>query len=461
MKLIYVNDTNALNFDKENKQNITFAKYFSPTCPACVAMESEWDNMCKDIEQKYDTDLLLAQIDGNGMNKLEQTDTYSDVAYVPSLILLKNGQKVEEYNGPKKKDEMIEFLLKKGHIKPKMRGGIKLTRRGKRLRRGKRTVSYRGQRKGAVSRRGKRAVSRRGQRKGAVSRRGQRKGSVSRGQRKGSVSRGQRKGKRKGAVSRRGQRKGKRAVGRLRRGKRGAGPRPDDFRFIQNEKWLKPFLIALTKNIDAYSKNDNEPHQITSKEAQDFAIDNVDRVFRPTMLSSKTKNQYKYDWSKCPEKQQLDLFDDCRISQGFGDNIVPGARKFDPKYHLPSSYQNKKEKQLAENSYKYLKNMENINDILQTPSSDYTRFQSDKKDIKDKTFIEDLRNIEKTQKDSYRAILEAYGYQKEVTTKELINSLKETKDEIDETHKSIDERMEAERKRKEADNENRNSFFTE
>ena len=411
MKLIYVNDTNALNFDKENKQNITFAKYFSPTCPACVAMESEWDNMCKDIEQKYDTDLLLAQIDGNGMNKLEQTDTYSDVAYVPSLILLKNGQKVEEYNGPKKKDEMIEFLLKKGHIKPKMRGGIKLTRRGKRLRRGKRTVSYRGQRKGAVSRRG--------------------------------------------------QRKGKRAVGRLRRGKRGAGPRPDDFRFIQNEKWLKPFLIALTKNIDAYSKNDNEPHQITSKEAQDFAIDNVDRVFRPTMLSSKTKNQYKYDWSKCPEKQQLDLFDDCRISQGFGDNIVPGARKFDPKYHLPSSYQNKKEKQLAENSYKYLKNMENINDILQTPSSDYTRFQSDKKDIKDKTFIEDLRNIEKTQKDSYRAILEAYGYQKEVTTKELINSLKETKDEIDETHKSIDERMEAERKRKEADNENRNSFFTE
>ena len=452
MKLIYVNDTNALKFDKENKQNITFAKYFSPTCPACVAMESEWDNMCKDIEQKYDTDLLLAQIDGNGMNKLEQTDTYSDVAYVPSLILLKNGQKVEEYNGPKKKDEMIEFLLKKGHIKPKMRGGNKLTRRGKR----------RGQRKGAVSRRGqrkgKKAVSR--QRKGAVSRRGQRKGAVSRrGQRKGAVSR---RGQRKGAVSRRGQRKGKKAVSRrgqrktLRRGKKGAGPRHKDFRFIQNEKWLKPFLIALTKNIDTYSKNDNEPHQITSEEAEDFAIDNVDRVFRPTMLSSKTKNQYKYDWSKCPEKQQLDLFDDCRISQGFGNNIVPGARKFDPKYHLPSSYQNKKEKQLAENSYKYLKNMENINDILKSPSSDYTRFQSDKKDIKDKKFIEDLRNIKRTQKDSYRAILETYGYQKEVTLEELKNSLKETNDEIDETKLFINERMKQEPS---VDDENRNSFF--
>ena len=443
MKLIYVNDTNALKFDKENKQNITFAKYFSPTCPACVAMESEWDNMCKDIEQKYDTDLLLAQIDGNGMNKLEQTDTYSDVAYVPSLILLKNGQKVEEYNGPKKKDEMIEFLLKKGHLKPKMRGGIKLTRRGKRQRKGKRAVSRRGQRKG------KRAVSRlrRGQRKGkrAVSR-------LRRGQRKGAVSR-LRRGQRKGAVSRR----GKRTVS-SRRGKKGAGPRHEDFRFIQNEKWLKPFLIALTKNIDAYSKNNSEPHQITSQEAENFAIDNVDRVFRPTMLSSKTKNQYKSDWSKCPEKQQLDLFDDCRISQGFGNNIVPGARKFDPKYHLPSSYQNKKEKQLAENSYKYLKNMENINDILKSPSSDYTRFQSDKKDIKDKKFIEDLRNIKRTQKDSYRAILEAYGYQKEVTLEELKNSLKETNDEIDETKLFINERMKQEPS---TDDENRNSFFNE
>ena len=458
MKLIYVNDTNALNFDKENKQNITFAKYFSPTCPACVAMESEWDNMCKDIEQKYDTDLLLAQIDGNGMNKLEQTDTYSDVAYVPSLILLKNGQKVEEYNGPKKKDEMIEFLLKKGHIKPKMRGGIKLTRRGKR------TVSYRGQRKGkkftnrkrqrkeAVSRlrRGKRTVSRRGQRKGAVSRRGQRK-TLRRGKR--AVGRGQRKTLRRG----------KRAVGRLRRGKKGAGPNsaretsnPDDFSFIQNEKWLKPFLIALTKNIDAYSKNDNEPHKITSEEAEDFAINNVDRVFRPTMLSSNTKNQYKYDWSKCPEKQQLDTFDDCRISQGFGNNIVPGARKFDPKYHVPISNQNKKEKRLAENSYKYLKNMKYINIILRTPSSDYTRFSSDKKD---ETFIEYLRNIERTQKDSYRAILEAYGYQEEVTTEGLRQSLKETNHEIDETKLFINDRMM--KQEPSVDDENRNSFFNE
>ena len=73
MKIIYVKDTNALEFDKANKEKMVFAKYFSPGCPACIAMESEWDNMCKDIDEKYDTDLILAQIDPTGMNKLEET----------------------------------------------------------------------------------------------------------------------------------------------------------------------------------------------------------------------------------------------------------------------------------------------------------------------------------------------------------------------------------------------------
>ena len=94
MKIVYVKDTNALEFDKQNKQNIVFAKYFSPGCPACIAMESEWDDMCKDIDDKYNTDLILAQIDPTGMSKLEKTATYSDVDYVPSIVILKNGKKI-------------------------------------------------------------------------------------------------------------------------------------------------------------------------------------------------------------------------------------------------------------------------------------------------------------------------------------------------------------------------------
>jgi len=113
MKIIYVNDTNALDFDKQNKDNIVFAKYFSPSCPACIAMESEWDNMCKDINEKYNTDLIIAQID----------------PYVPSILILKDGKKVAEYNGRKNKENMIDFLLKEGYVKSKMTGGNKSFKR--------------------------------------------------------------------------------------------------------------------------------------------------------------------------------------------------------------------------------------------------------------------------------------------------------------------------------------------
>jgi thiol-disulfide isomerase/thioredoxin len=122
MKILYVNDTNAQHFDNENQKDPVFAKYFSPTCPACIAMESEWDDMCKDIDKKYNTDMIMAQIDPQGMNELENMKTHSDVAYVPTIMILKNGQKVKEYEGEKRKDKMLQFLLENGLIKPK-RGG--------------------------------------------------------------------------------------------------------------------------------------------------------------------------------------------------------------------------------------------------------------------------------------------------------------------------------------------------
>ena len=65
-EILYVKDeSSAIDFNKENKKNIVFAKYFSPTCPACKVMEPEWDELCKDIDEKYNTDLILAQINSS------------------------------------------------------------------------------------------------------------------------------------------------------------------------------------------------------------------------------------------------------------------------------------------------------------------------------------------------------------------------------------------------------------
>jgi thiol-disulfide isomerase/thioredoxin len=125
MKLLYVNNKNAKIFQDQVKKQDAFVKYFSPTCPACIAMEDEWDDMCKDIDEKYNTDLILAQMDPTGMKELESTDVHTDVEFVPTIVILKNGKKHKEYNGNKNKEEMIKYLLDEKLIHPKMKGGSK------------------------------------------------------------------------------------------------------------------------------------------------------------------------------------------------------------------------------------------------------------------------------------------------------------------------------------------------
>ncbi len=353
MKIVYVKDTNALEFDKQNKQNTVFAKYFSPGCPACIAMESEWDDMCKDIDDKYNTDLILAQIDPTGMSKLEKTATYSDVDYVPSIVILKNGKKVAEYDGPKNKDNMIEFLLKGGYIKHKMKGGSKKSKRRK-----------------SKSKRRKRKNTRRNRRGSGTS--------------MSKVSTNK-----KSTVDKRDK---------------------DDFNFVENERWLKPFLVELNNYFDT-------SHTITYMETQDFAIRSVDKVFRPKGFVTTPAWEYRADWIECPGKESIKFNSNCRDSPGFGNRQVPSSRKFNPKYNnlKVGDIRLKNELKLAKESYNYIKSMRAIDIMLKTPSSDYTRFSNDEDEsaVKNKKFMIDLRGIQSSQRkeDPYRALLEAYGIQ--------------------------------------------------
>ena len=154
MKSVYVSDKNAKMFDKQVDENVVFAKYFSPSCPACIAMESEWDDMCKDIDKKYNTKLLVAQIDPSGMKELENTHTYNDVDYVPHIVILEKGKKISEYNGPKTKEDMIRFLLEGGYLTSKMNGGGIKSRRMKHTTKKRKTTNKLGRKTRRSVRRG-------------------------------------------------------------------------------------------------------------------------------------------------------------------------------------------------------------------------------------------------------------------------------------------------------------------
>jgi len=113
-----VNGETAGLFSNLAKNTIVFAKYYSPTCPACVAMSEEWENMEKELSRNgvYSGDLIIAQIEPSGMKSLSSTDIYSDVQYVPTIAVLENGIKKQDYNGERKSDKMIAFLLENDYI---------------------------------------------------------------------------------------------------------------------------------------------------------------------------------------------------------------------------------------------------------------------------------------------------------------------------------------------------------
>ena len=117
-------------------------------------MESEWDDMCKDIDKKYNTKLLVAQIDPSGMKELENTHTYNDVDYVPHIVILEKGKKISEYNGPKTKEDMIRFLLEGGYLTSKMNGGGIKSRRMKHTTKKRKTTNKLGRKTRRSVRRG-------------------------------------------------------------------------------------------------------------------------------------------------------------------------------------------------------------------------------------------------------------------------------------------------------------------
>ena len=91
---------------------------------------------------------------------------------------------------------------------------------------------------------------------------------------------------------------------------------------------------------------------------------------------------------------------------------------------------------LAENSYNYLKDKNKINTILQTPSSDYTRFSLDNNQDKlEREYLQKLRENLSAQKEKnyFEAILQTYGYNRTPSVAELKETLKETKNIMDQT----------------------------
>ena len=216
-----------------------------------------------------------------------------------------------------------------------------------------------------------------------------------------------------------------------------------DFSFIDNVGWLKPFIIELNKyykcstssmsttsttsttstsdrivmlfedlleeidqdnrvksSADKSSADTDDSKiftntKISFQDATEFAIHNLNTIFRNDCF---TILHEKHSWINCLNIDNYGKDTMCRVSRGFGNRLVPIDKKFNPIFH---DIQYSNVVALANHSYSYLRYCVEIETILKTPSSDYTRF-SINNDVDENTFnrlfIMNLRNIQKTNK---------------------------------------------------------------
>lgn len=182
-----------------------------------------------------------------------------------------------------------------------------------------------------------------------------------------------------------------------------------EFNFIENCGWLHPFLIQIKKQYPRQSIDDetidqivtdtmSEEHQesiiftnttLTFQDAIDFASYNINAVFRNKCV---TMSHSTYSWSDCLEKCNQFKYIRCRTSRGFGNRYVPFTKKFNPLFY------NEKYKEvvlLAEYSYHYLYYHTEIEALLKTPLSDYTRFNDNtNENVLNRIFMTNLRKIQ-------------------------------------------------------------------
>jgi len=110
----------AQQFHKRAQECVIFVKFYSPTCPACIASEEEWDNLKSKLEPEKPNNFDLAEVDPDGLREL-QDHKYDkmniNIQFVPTFAVMKNGKVAEVYEGERNHKDMIQFLKDKKYLK--------------------------------------------------------------------------------------------------------------------------------------------------------------------------------------------------------------------------------------------------------------------------------------------------------------------------------------------------------
>ena len=122
----------------------SFVQYFHPQCGHCQTLEPEWTSMAETLKDKHgDVDIVVAKIRHDMAGKVNVNE---EIQGYPTILVLKNGKKVNEYGGERTAAALLKYV--KDKLSPMGAASQTGGRRKRRRRRRKRkTRTYRKKRK--------------------------------------------------------------------------------------------------------------------------------------------------------------------------------------------------------------------------------------------------------------------------------------------------------------------------
>ncbi|XP_012286499.1 thioredoxin domain-containing protein 5 homolog [Orussus abietinus] len=97
------------NFEHGVEKGISFIKFFAPWCGHCKRMAPTWEELGKKFLSNENVNIVKVDCTMDASKKLCSDQ---EVDGFPTLFLYRDGQKVTEYNGSRRLDDLYEFVMK-------------------------------------------------------------------------------------------------------------------------------------------------------------------------------------------------------------------------------------------------------------------------------------------------------------------------------------------------------------
>ncbi|XP_057326193.1 thioredoxin domain-containing protein 5 homolog [Microplitis mediator] len=96
-------------FEHGIEKGVTFIKFFAPWCGHCKRLAPTWEDLGKKFIDN--PDVHVVKVDCTLSTNKQLCDD-QEVDGFPTLVLYKNGKKVDEYNGSRTLDDLHDFVVK-------------------------------------------------------------------------------------------------------------------------------------------------------------------------------------------------------------------------------------------------------------------------------------------------------------------------------------------------------------